>query len=82
MAHCFISLKLAKRFEKGGQVKLEPICMKDKTKENQEQDTEKINKDQGLYFVQYMKLSEVYHGEIITKYIFDISTYFLFRMCE
>ena len=83
MAHCFISLKLAKRFEKGGQVKLEPICMKDKTKENQEQDTEKINKDQGLYFVQYMKLFEVYEQHIIfTKYMFNSSTYFLFRMRE
>ena len=59
MAHCFISLKLAKRFEKGGQVKLEPICIKGKTKENQNNDNAKINKDQGQYFVQYMKLFEV-----------------------
>ena len=67
MAHCFISLKLAKRFEKGGQVNLEPICMKGKRKENQGQETAKINKNQGHNLVQYMKLFEVYEQHITVK---------------
>ena len=50
MGHCIISLTVAKRFEMGDQVEIEPICIKGATSDVEDQGPSKTRKRQG-YFV-------------------------------
>ena len=59
MAHCIVSLKLARRFEENGQLKLEPICTKGNPNGNSNQDTATISQKSGKYLVEQRKQFEV-----------------------
>ena len=47
MGHCIISLTVAKRFEMGDQVEIEPICRKGKTSDLDDKDPLKTSKRRG-----------------------------------
>ena len=49
MAHCIVSLKLARRFEEDGQVNLEPICTKVNQNESNNRNSETISQKSGKY---------------------------------